>query len=57
MARSQNCPQCSCTDIFRVHRKPQEYVLFGWRAFCCLACRQRFLLFEPDKLWHWRTSS
>ena len=57
MPRSQDCPRCSCPATFRVHRKPKEYFLLGWRAFCCLHCRRRFLRFDLGKLLHWQTAS
>ena len=57
MARDFHCPRCSCASTFRVHRKPKEYVLLGCRAFLCLDCRRRFLIFELNQLLHWHTIS
>jgi transcriptional regulator NrdR family protein len=57
MARAHNCPDCGCTDTFRVHRRPKEYVLLGDRAFCCADCKRRYLIFEIGKLLQWRSTT
>jgi hypothetical protein len=57
MARSHNCPQCGCTDTYRVPRKPKEYLLLGYRAFACGQCRHRYLRFDVGKLLQWRSST
>lgn len=57
MARAHSCPECGCTDTFRVHRRPKEYVLLGYRAFTCADCKSRYLLFEIGKLLQWRSAT
>ncbi len=57
MARSNTCPHCESTDTFRVHRKPKEYFLLGYRAFCCSDCKTRYLVFEVGKLFQWRSAT
>ena len=56
MARVHNCPQCSSSDTFRVHRKPKEYLLLGYRAYLCADCNSRYLVFELDKMLQWRST-
>jgi transposase-like protein len=55
MARVHVCPNCSCTDTFRVHRKPKEYFLLGYRAYLCADCNSRYLVFELGKMLQWRS--
>jgi transcriptional regulator NrdR family protein len=55
MARVHNCPHCNCTDTFRVHRRPKEYLLLGYRAYLCADCKSRYLVFELGKMLQWRS--
>lgn len=56
MAAPHTCPHCGSADTFRVHRKPKEYLLPGYRAHCCADCKTRFLVFELSKLFEWRST-
>ncbi len=56
MSRVHNCPHCSCTDTFRVHRNPREYLMLGYRAYLCGDCKSRDLVFEFGKVLQWRSA-
>lgn len=53
MECSHHCPRCGSTETFRVHRKPREHFLPGYRAYLCEDCKSRFLVFELSKLLQW----
>jgi len=56
MSRVHHCPHCNCSDTFRVHRKPKEYLLLGYRAYLCADCNSRYLVFELGKMLEWRST-
>ena len=53
MERNHHCPRCGCTETYRAHRKPWEHFLPGFRAYLCVDCKNRFLIFELSKLLQW----
>jgi hypothetical protein len=57
MARAQQCTYCGCDVTFRVYRKPGEYFLLGYRAFCCGECTTRYIHFEIGKLLQWGSAA
>jgi transposase-like protein len=57
VARVHNCPHCSSSDTFRVHRKTKEYLMLGYRAYLCADCNSRYLVFELGKMLQWRSTS
>jgi hypothetical protein len=56
MSRVHKCPHCSCTDTFRVHRNPREYLMLGYRAYLCAECKSRYLVFDLGKVLEWRSA-
>jgi transposase-like protein len=57
MAIVHDCPHCSGTDTFRVHRKPKEYLMLGYRAYLCADCNSRYLVFDLGKMLQWRSAA